>query len=163
MMPQNPAELDQIRSHCQSMVNKRASLSAAAALIPLPGVDISADMVIMVDLLTKINAQFGLDSQQVSQLEPERQKILFVLITSAGSEVIGKAITTAVVRNLLKKINTKLITNRFIPLLGRCLSATISFGAMKYLGDSHIEQCYQIAKDYLHSVDTKKVDDVIDI
>ena len=53
--PENMEELERIKTECMQLVNKRAVLSSAAAVIPLPGVDISADITIMVELLTEIN------------------------------------------------------------------------------------------------------------
>ena len=53
--PENMEELERIKTECMQLVNKRAVLSGAAAVIPLPGVDISADITIMVELLTEIN------------------------------------------------------------------------------------------------------------
>lgn len=42
------------------MVNKKATASAAAAAIPLPGLDVGADVAIMLELLPAINRRFGL-------------------------------------------------------------------------------------------------------
>ncbi|MNP86084.1 hypothetical protein D3C76_1861170 [compost metagenome] len=35
---------------------------------------------------------------------------------------------------------------KFVPFVGQAVSAGISFGAMKYLGNSHIEECYEVCK-----------------
>ena len=45
--PENMEQLEQIKTECIQMVNKRALLSGAAAAVPLPGVDLSADITIM--------------------------------------------------------------------------------------------------------------------
>ncbi|SFE96790.1 hypothetical protein SAMN05428981_11152 [Bacillus sp. OV194] len=39
MIPKTIEELEAIRTECRVLVNKRASASAAAAVIPIPGVD----------------------------------------------------------------------------------------------------------------------------
>lgn len=35
---------------------------------------------------------------------------------------------------------------KYVPFVGQAVSAGISFGAMKYLGNAHIEECYAVCK-----------------
>ena len=164
--PQNPEELEQVKTECMKLVNKRAVLSGVAAAVPLPGVDISADITIMVELLTEINKRFGLSGEQISQLDFERKKVLLVIISSVGNELAGKTISATVVRSVLKKVSNKIAArqvSRLVPLAGQALSAGISFAAMRYLGRQHVEQCYQIALRYMNSIDVRDIGDVIDI
>ena len=46
MLPKSKTELDAIRDECKSMVTKRAGLSGAAAVVPVPGADIGADVML---------------------------------------------------------------------------------------------------------------------
>ncbi len=166
MLPQTMAQLEEIRSDCLKLLHKRAALSAFCAVIPLPGCDLASDVAIMCELLTTINRKFGLDAMQIAQLDRERRKILLVLITSAGNEFIGKVVTTRLIRGVLKQSGKKLAVNqagRWLPAVGLAFSASVSFGAMYYLGLSHVEQCYQVAKDYMHHVDTRWLGDVIEL
>ena len=164
--PKTIEELEQRREECLRLVNRRSLLSGAAAAVPIPGVDISADMAIMAELLGKINLQFGLSEKQIQALDMERKKVLLVIISSVGNELVGKTITTTLVRNLLKKTRSKLVAKqagKFVPFIGQAASAGISFAAMNYLGRNHVEQCYQIALQYMQQIDTRYTDDVIDI
>ena len=164
--PQNPEELERVKTECMKLVNKRAVLSGVAAAVPLPGVDISADITIMVELLTEINKRFGLSEEQISQLDFERKKVLLVIISSVGNELAGKTISATVVRSVLKKVSNKIAArqvSRLVPLAGQALSAGISFAAMRYLGRQHVEQCDQIALRYMNSIDVRDTGDVIDI
>lgn len=164
--PQNPEELERVKTECMKLVNKRAVLSGVAAAVPLPGVDISADITIMVELLTEINKRFGLSEEQISQLDFERKKVLLVIISSVGNELAGKTISATVVRSVLKKVGNKIAAkqvSRFVPLAGQAVSAGISFAAMRYLGKQHVEQCYEIALRYMNSIDVRDIGDVIDI
>lgn len=158
MLANTISELDQIREECRSMVTKRASASAVAAIVPVPGADIGADVAIMLELLPTINRKFGLTPEQIDQLDAETKKIILVLITSVGSELVGKTITKKLVTNLLKKMGARIATKqvtKYIPFIGQAVSASISFGAMKYLGNSHIDECYSIAKRYIENNKTK--------
>ena len=166
MLPQNPQQLEAIAKDCRRLLHKRSALSAAAAAIPLPGVDLSCDIAIMCELITTINARFGLTPEQVAHLDWERKRILLVLITSCGNEFIGKTITARMVRTTLKHTGSRLLTRqsgKWVPLAGIALSAGISYGAMYYLGLAHIQQCFDVVNQYLHNVDTRWLGDVIEI
>ena len=164
--PKNLEELEQVKQECMQLVNKRALLSGAAAAVPLPGVDISADITIMIELLTEINKRFGLSEEQIGQLDLERKKVLLVIISSVGNELAGKTVSATVVRSLLKKVSSRIAArqvSRFVPLMGQAVSAGISFAAMRYLGRNHVNQCYQIALRYMSQIDVRFTSDVIDI
>ncbi|KGK90291.1 hypothetical protein [Clostridium sp. HMP27] len=149
MIPKTMAELDQVRESCKFMVNKRATASAAAAVVPLPGVDLGADVTIMMELLPAINRRFGLSPEEIDQLDGEIKAKILVIISSLGSKLVGKFITKELVVAMLKKIGVRVAVkqvSKFIPFVGQAVSAGISFGAMKYLGNSHIDECYEVCK-----------------
>lgn len=149
MIPKNLSELNRIREECKSMVNKRASASAAAAVIPVPGADVGADVVIMMELLPAINKKFGLSREQLDQLDSVIKGKIAVIISSIGSELVGKYITKQTVTLLLKKVGAKIAVKqvaKYVPFIGQAVSAGISFGAMKYLGNSHIDECYEVCR-----------------
>jgi uncharacterized protein (DUF697 family) len=149
MLPKNISELDAIRDECKSMVTTRASISAGAAIIPLPGVDIGGDIALLVEMIPAINRKFGLTPEQIDHLDPQVKKIILVAITSIGSELIGKYITKQLIVQVLKNVGVRLATKsvaKYIPILGSALAATVSFGAMKMVGNSHVDDCYDVAK-----------------
>ncbi|KUP03884.1 hypothetical protein Q73_16750 [Bacillus coahuilensis m2-6] len=149
MIPTNLSELDRIREECKSMVNKRASASAAAAVVPIPGADVGADVMIMMELLPAINKRFGLAPEQIDQLDSAVKGRIAVIISSIGSELVGKYITKQTVALLLKKVGARVAVKqvtKYVPFIGQAVSAGISFGAMKYLGNSHIDECYEVCK-----------------
>jgi len=149
MIPRTIEELDRIRDECKSMVNKRATSSAAIAIVPVPGADVVADVAIMLELLPAINRKFGLSQEQIEKLDSAIKAKILVIITSIGSQLIGKVITKELVVLLLKKVGVRVAIKqvaKFIPFVGQAVSAGISFAAMKYLGNSHIEECYSVCK-----------------
>jgi len=52
--------LEQIRAECLELVQKRAYVSAGAAVIPVPFLDVVVDVGILSQLIPEINARFGL-------------------------------------------------------------------------------------------------------
>ena len=158
MIPATMSELERVREECKSMVNKRATASAAAAVVPVPGLDVGADVTIMLELLPAINRKFGLSPEQIDQLDAASKAQILVIISSLGSKLVGKFITKEVVAILLKKISTRVAVKsvtKFIPFVGQAVSAGISFGAMKYLGNSHIDECYEVCKRVIQKQQTE--------
>ncbi|UZJ79049.1 hypothetical protein [Fictibacillus sp. KU28468] len=149
MIPKTIEELEAIRTECRVLVNKRASASAAAAVIPIPGVDVGADITIMMELLPAINEKFGLAPGQIEKMDATLKGKIIVLITSAGSQFAGRVVTKQMISLLLKKAGKRIAVKqvtKFVPFVGQAVAAGISFAAMKYLGNSHIEECYQVCK-----------------
>lgn len=152
MLPKTTVELDQLRDECKSMVTARSSLSAGAAVVPVPGVDIGADIALLVEMIPAINKKFGLSQEQIEQLNPQVRNLIFVAATGVGNEMIGKVITQQLIAQVLKKIGIRIATKsiiKYIPILGSAVAATISFGAMKLIGKSHVDDCYAVVKKIL--------------
>ncbi len=143
------ARLDTIRDECRRLVTRRASLSAGVAVVPLPGLDVGSDVVILLKLLPRINERFGLTPAQIDALDTETKRIVMMFIGSVGSTLVGRLITREVVIRMLMKMGVRLSAAgivKFVPLVGQAVSASISFGAMKMLGDRHIDDCYEVAR-----------------
>jgi uncharacterized protein (DUF697 family) len=149
MLPNTIEELEAIREECKSMVTTRASISAGAAVVPIPGADIGTDVTLLLEMIPTINRKFGLSHEQIDNLDPQIKKLIFVAITSIGSELVGRMITKQLIMQVLKKVGVRVATKsvaKFIPFLGSALAASISFGAMKLVGNSHVDDCYEVAK-----------------
>ena len=164
MLIRSLAELDRIRDECKSMVTKRSAVSAGAAAVPIPGLDIGTDVALLVEMLPAINSKFGLTPQQIEQLDTRSKRLIVVAASGIGSEIIGKFVSRTLVMSLLRKMGVKVATKsitRFIPLVGQAVAATISFGVMKMVGNDHIEDCYQVCRQAL--LDEAKQSTVIEI
>ncbi|MBE0463001.1 MAG: hypothetical protein ACTIDY_05875 [Halomonadaceae bacterium] len=141
-------ELDEIRKTCRTMVTKSSSLSAGTAIIPIPGLDIGSDVAILLRLIPKINEKFGLTPEQIESLDTESKVMVMTAISNVGSKMAGKYITKKLVVSLLQKMGVKVAAKgatKFVPFIGSAVAGGISFTAMKYMGNSHIDDCYEIA------------------
>lgn len=159
MLPKTIEELNQIRDECRKMVKRRSSYSAVAAAVPIPGIDVTVDAALVKDLLNDINRKFGLSKEQVDQLDSKSKELVMILATSLGNELVGKAIGKKIVLNIVKKAASRFAakqTSKWIPLVGLGVSAGISYAAMKYLGNKHIDDCYQLVKRYLEETSDHK-------
>lgn len=142
-------ELEAARRSAKALVSRQAWLSAGAAAVPIPGVDIVADLSMMTTLLPKISEMFELTEAQVEAMEPRIAQQALVFAASLGNTMIGRAITRRVVRTLLKRVAARVAAAsvlKYVPFAGTAAAAGLSFGAMKLLGDQHIEDCYKTAR-----------------
>ncbi|MGP9677975.1 hypothetical protein ACT3TC_04910 [Halomonas sp. AOP27-A1-41] len=147
-MIESREELEAIRKTCHSMVTRSSSLSAGTAIIPIPGVDIGSDVAILLRLIPKINDKFGLTPEQIEDLDTESKVMVMTAISNVGSKMAGKYITKKLVVSLLQKMGVKVAATgvaKYVPFVGSAVAGGISFTAMKYMGNSHIEDCYKIA------------------
>lgn len=155
MGPTTLEELDNIRTKCRGMVSRRALVSASAAVVPIPGVDLSTDVAILLQLIPAINERFGLSAAQLEQLSPEVKKIVLVGGASFGVGLLGKVITPTKVIQLLQQMGAKKLagkyTAKYIPIAGTIISSTISYVVLRKVGNKHIDECYEVAKKLLEA------------
>lgn len=149
MLPSTLEELDAIRDECRAMVTSRAALSAGAAVLPLPGMDVGADVLLLLEMIPAINHKFGLSPQQIKRLNPQYRRLVLVALTSIGSELVGRVVTRQRLFAMVRRLGPRLAgksAGRLVPLVGPLLAASVSFGAMKLVGNAHVEDCYQVAR-----------------
>ena len=142
-------ELDRVRAECRKLVTKRSLMAAGAAVVPIPGVDIVADISLLTTMLPEISKRFELDHEQVGKLEPHLAQKVFVMASSMGNNVIGRMVTKRLVTALLRRVGKRVATAsiaKYVPFVGSGIAAAIGFGAMKLVGKSHIDDCYRTAK-----------------
>ncbi len=143
-------ELDKTREECRKLISRRALLSAAAAVVPIPGVDVGADVAILMKIIPIINSRFGLTAQDVDGLSPELKKLVVVGGASMGLGLAGRVLTTDRVINILVRLGAKKLAGKYgakyVPLIGSAISASISYIVLRKVGNQHIDECYEIAR-----------------
>lgn len=155
MIPYSEKDLDRVANECYSMVTTRAGLSGAVAAVPIPGVELAADIAILLRLLPAISWRFGLSSEQIDQYDAQSKMFIYNLIVEMGSKVAGRVITKEVVLYLLKRVGVNVAAStatKYIPVVGHVAAAGLSFAAMKYIGDAHVAECRKLAE-RMHSGD----------
>ena len=75
---------------------------SGASAIPIPGINVTVDVTMLISILNFINQEFGLTPQQIQHLSTDKQVQLFQLITVTGSAWAGKLITKSLVLAVLK-------------------------------------------------------------
>ena len=149
VVPSTPEQIEAVAKHCRKLVNRRAMLAAGVAAVPVPGIDWVTDIGVLVRVLPQINEAFGLSPEQIERLSPDRQVVVYKVLSAGGGLVVGKVITRELVLRLLKLVGVRLTTQqaaKYVPIAGQAVSAALTYGALKFVCEQHIRQCMDIAK-----------------
>lgn len=91
--------LEQIREECLELIKKRAYMSAGAAVIPVPFLDVLIDVGILSQLIPEINARFGLAPEQVSVFDPKTKQVQWDELRKRGVQFSGFVVARTAVKN----------------------------------------------------------------
>ena len=142
-------DLEQIRKESIELVKKRAWLSAGAAVVPVPFLDVAIDASILSILLPQINAKFGLAPEQIAVYDTKTREVQWDELRKRGVQFVGFVTARTVVRKSLTgfagKILTKQVT-KFIPLGGQMVAASLGYYILRKIALAHVEDSYKLAK-----------------
>jgi len=146
------AELDAVRKKCRKLVTGRSFAAGASSAVPGAVVGVAADVGLLMEMLPRINREFGLSAEQIDELDEQLRQQVFVLIGNAGASMIGRAITKEMVMVVIKGVGLRVTAKSaasYVPLIGSGISALLGFGMMKLVGHQHIEDCYRVVRQML--------------
>jgi hypothetical protein len=149
VMPRNADEVEAAKARSRRRLTRTAAVASAASIIPLPGLDIAVDAAALIRLIPEINREFGLTPEQIEQLSPNKQLVIYKAIVAVGGAMIGKLITREIVIEALKAVGVRLTVKqaaKYVPLAGQALSVAIGFAAMQYVGRQHIRECARVVE-----------------
>ena len=147
LVPSTKDEIDAVRHRCRRIVLRRAAISASVSALPVPGLDIAADLGLLTRSIEEINREFGLTPGQIDRLRPQLKLVAYETLVSMGGVLAGKLVTRELVLQLLKRSGMKMLTKhaaRIVPVAGQVVSAAIGFAAFRTIGNQHIDACVQI-------------------
>lgn len=152
--------LEQIREECLELIKKRAYMSAGAAVIPVPFLDVLIDVGILSQLIPEINARFGLAPEQVSVFDPETKQVQWDELRKRGVQFSGFVVARTAVKKSINNVAAKYITKqvtKFIPLGGQLIAASLGYFVMKKVAEAHVEDSYKLAKNIQQKQQSKTV------
>ena len=126
----------------QDSVHWYAILGATSAIIPISGVDIYADVNIIYKMFSDIRETFGINKETESELKK------YDIIVPAGNSVFKYA-TKEGIKKLIKILSEQFegtLFEKYIPYVGKAVAATAGYALIKEVGNSYIDDCYDIAK-----------------
>ena len=133
-----------------------AAASFTGALIPVPGVSITADLILLKYEVDLYKSQLGLpeeNSYEFRRMTPEvREKLQKFCLISAVQ--IGNLIAAYGASSAVEEVA------RFIPVLGSVIAGSISFSSTYYF----LQQCLKVmestALEFLDEIKTRAVEDM---
>jgi uncharacterized protein (DUF697 family) len=149
VVPATTQEIDAVVRHCRRIVSRRALVAAGVSAVPLPGVDWVTDVAILMRLIPDINKAFGLTPEQIERLAPDRQVVVYKAISAGGGMLIGKLVTRDLVVQLLRFVGVRLTTQqaaKYVPIAGQAVSAALTYSALRYVCEQHIQQCVAVSR-----------------
>jgi len=149
VVPATTREIDAVVRHCRRLVSQRALLAAGVAVVPLPGIDWITDVAVLMKLIPDINHAFGLTPEQIERLAPDRQIVVYKAISAGGGLLIGRLVTRELVMQLLRLVGVRLTTQqaaKFVPIAGQAVSAALTYSALRFVCEQHIQQCVAISR-----------------
>ena len=144
--------VDAIAKRCRQRVHQRALLAAGVAMVPVPGLDWVTDVGVLIKLLPDINQAFGLAPEQIERLAPERRLVVYKAISAGGGLLVGKLVTRELVLTVLRVVGVRLTTQqaaKYLPIAGQAVSAALTYGALKFVCEQHIQQCIAVRRQLL--------------
>lgn len=150
MLPQTMKELERARESCRAMVKRRALMLAGVALVPVPGIDLLADIGALKDVIPRINRRFGLTPEMIGQLDERKRSTVHEMIRKVGADFVGKSVTRRLILAALARMGKRAVAKRtvkFFPLAGQTLAAAWSYSTMMMVGNAHVDACYRIVKE----------------
>ena len=149
LLPLSSEDIDRVRERCRALVRKRAAISAGISAVPIPGVDMVADLTSFASMVEDINRDFGLTPAQIEALQPHMRVATYQAMAALGGTLVGKLVTKELVLKLLQKSGAKLAAKsatKIVPLAGQIASAAIGFALFRQMGYQHVEACAKVAQ-----------------
>jgi GTP-binding protein EngB required for normal cell division len=138
--------LDAKRAACQAYALYAAGASAAANMVPVPGLGIAVDISSVLTAMAKIRSDFNLTDTRMDKfahLMPGVGQLIKQIVTYATSE--GAML-------LLKRVGAAAAVAevaKYVPALGQAVAGAVSFGAILLVLRMYIDDCYKIADEML--------------
>lgn len=148
-IPTNEQRIAAAVVRAKQHVARQALLSAGTTFIPIPGVDMLMDVTVLIKMMEQINQEFGLTPEQIEKLPSTQKIVVYEAINWVGVALAGKIISVPLATSVLKSVGAKVSVkqaSRWAPIVGQATAAAIGYGALRYLGQKHIDDCAKVAR-----------------
>ncbi len=143
------------RAICERLISRYSAVSAANGLNPIPGLDVSVDISLLLKMSVDIQKIYGLDEAQMTYsatlISGTNRKMILAKALQFGSKFIGKE----AILILLKRAGIAVASKSFskwIPLVGAVISAGIGYKLTSSMGEEMLNEAEEIAKETFESI-----------
>lgn len=146
------AALKAKRKVAEERVIVYAGLAAANGANPIPGLDIAADIGLLVKMGQEVAHVYGLTDRQVEFIKrflgPDAIPILLAKVAQFASKYLAREGVLLLLKQIGKRAAAK-TASKWIPFVGPVIAASIGFFATKSLGDTLVKEAESLAEDIL--------------
>ncbi|MBF2708698.1 GTPase [Flavobacterium soyangense] len=136
-----------------SVVKYRAAAAALNGINPIPGLDISLDIAILLNMASEIKKIYGLDEENISELSKKmKSKANFTAFSLKVGQYSSKFITKEGIIIILKRFAVSLSSQemlKYIPIIGQIASAGIGYKMTYSFGDNLIMESESLVNEIL--------------
>ncbi|WP_159038512.1 GTPase [Brumimicrobium mesophilum] len=140
--------LDEKKRIAEKTVMRHSALAAANGLNPIPGLDISVDLALVVKMSKEVQSIYGLGKEQqafnIQFLDKKSAKFIASIVLQYSTKYGGKE----AIMILLKKVGSTLATksaSKWVPFVGQVIAAGIGFKMTSWLGKDMVKDAEVIA------------------
>jgi len=141
------------------LLSRKAMMAAAVGAVPVPGLDWAADATLLSRVIPQISAEFGLSVTQLDRLAPYDRERIQKAAGAVGALLVGRLVTRELLLKLARHAGVKLTAQqaaKYVPIVGQAVSATLSYAALRALGELHIKDCVRVAQSVRHLLPSPK-------
>ena len=152
-LAQGDLELIAAVRRSRQLLGRKALMAAAFGAVPIPGIDWAADAALLARVIPQISAEFGLSVTQVDRLAPSERERIRKAAATVGALLVGRLVTRELLVKLASHAGVRMTAKqatKYVPIVGQAVSATLSYAAMRALGELHIKDCVQVAQRLRH-------------
>lgn len=135
------------RLACEKYVSYASFAAAANGINPIPGVDVSVDITILIKLFKEIRDDYGLTDSFLGDLKqssiPVIGRLANQVVQYAAKEGILILLKSFAGRQAVKTFA------KYIPFVGSAIAAGLGFGITSNVGSSYLDDCHQLAEEML--------------
>ena len=148
----NDEELAATRRECRRMARNRARAAAALAAVPFPGVNLAADVAMLLELIPSINRRFGLEAQQLSKLESPVRIAIERVLRRMGARFVGVAVTREMITAALTRMSLQLAAEsalKYVPVVGTAIAGAIAYRTFRDVAYAHVDDCTRVVRELM--------------
>lgn len=141
--------LEEKKRACEGYVSLAAAMAAANGMNPIPGVDVTVDISILLKLFKEIRENYGLDDDFLTTLKQSSIPV----VARLASSVVQYA-TQAGIFLLLKRFAGRQAVKavaKHIPFIGQALAASLAYGITSNAGHRYLGDCHTLAEKILNN------------
>jgi small GTP-binding protein len=137
--------LEQKKEATKKYVAIAAAASAANAINPIPGVDISVDVSILLGLFKSIRDSYGLSEDNLRLVSTTTTYPAIARMANTVLSTYTKTGVLALLKTFAGREVVKTVA-KYIPFIGQAVAASIGFAITYNAGNSYLEECSKIAE-----------------